>query len=378
MFFLIFFSIYAGINFYIFIHGWHVLPKNSNYRWVYLIVFIFISLAFIAAKFLERVYISTFTDIISWIGAFWFAAMIYFFAVILLIDILRAVNHFLPFFPDFMTQNPFKTKYITTLVSVAVVAIIVLAGFINTHHIRIKTLKLKVNKHVENRSTLNIVTIADLHLSVIVGSEKCEKIVNKINELKPDIVLMAGDIVDSDLDAVLEYNLGEPLKKIEAPLGVYTCTGNHEFIGGAEKAVKYLTDHNISVIRDSAILIDSSFYLVGREDPTGNRYGGNHRRKPLNELLTDIDKGLPIIVLDHQPLKLEEAAENSVDLQLSGHTHHGQLWPANLITNRIYEVSHGYKLKGDTHIYVSCGVGTWGPPVRLGSRPEIVNVILDF
>ena len=91
-----------------------------------------------------------------------------------------------------------------------------------------------------------------------------------------------------------------------------------------------------------------------------------------------VDKSLPIILMDHQPFKLDEAVRNGVDVQLSGHTHHGQLWPFHFITKKVYELSWGYKLKGNTHVYVSSGVGTWGPPVRTGNRPEIVHLRLRF
>jgi len=125
------------------------------------------------------------------------------------------------------------------------------------------------------------------------------------------------------------------------------------------------------------LVVKNSFTIVGREDRSYNR-GSARRRKSLEELMKGVDRSLPVILMDHQPFALEEAVSHSVDLQLSGHTHHGQLWPFNFITKRVYELSWGYLKKGATHIYVSCGVGTWGPPVRTGNRPEIVNIKLSF
>jgi len=101
-------------------------------------------------------------------------------------------------------------------------------------------------------------------------------------------------------------------------------------------------------------------------------------RKSVKDLLAGIDMTRPVILMDHQPFHLEEAERCGVDLQLSGHTHHGQLWPLNYITGAIYEVSKGYKKKGNTHILVSGGVGSWGPPVRTGNRPEILDLVLTF
>ena len=183
--------------------------------------------------------------------------------------------------------------------------------------------------------------------------------------------------MDEDLGPVIKQNLGEVLKKITSKYGVFAVTGNHEYIGGVEPAVKYLTEHGITELRDSFVKIDDSFYLIGREDRSGKQFGGKWRR-PLEEIITGIDKEFPLILMDHQPAKLDEAEKAGIDLQLSGHTHHGQLWPFNFITKKIYELSMGYKRKGKTHYYVSCGVGTWGPPIRTGNKPEIISFTLNF
>ncbi|MEI7812106.1 MAG: metallophosphoesterase [Ignavibacteria bacterium] len=147
------------------------------------------------------------------------------------------------------------------------------------------------------------------------------------------------------------------------------------FFGGVQAAEKYLTDHGVTMLRDKTIKINDDFYLVGRDDRALNQV---RKRKTIEELLQDIDKSKPIILMDHQPFNLDEAVHNGVDFQLSGHTHHGQLWPFNFITDRIYEVSWGFKKKGNTNFYVSSGYGSWGAPIRLGNRPEIVNIKLQF
>ncbi len=195
--------------------------------------------------------------------------------------------------------------------------------------------------------------------------------------LKPDIVLLIGDIIDEDIKPVIRQNLGETLRKIESKYGVFGVNGNHEYIGGVDEACKYLEQHGITMLRDSAIVIANSFVLIGREDISGNRFMGKPR-KPLDKIISKIDTSMPNILLDHQPLSLNDAVVNNIDLILCGHTHHGQLWPFNLITKAVYEVSCGYKLKNNTNIYVSCGVGTWGPPIRTSCRPELLNLRLKF
>ena len=124
-------------------------------------------------------------------------------------------------------------------------------------------------------------------------------------------------------------------------------------------------------------MIDSSFYLIGREDRSISQFNGK-QRKSLQDILENVQLGFPKILLDHTPFKLEEAEQSRIDLQLSGHTHHGQIWPGNIITKMIYELSWGFKKKGNTNYYVSSGAGTWGPPVRTGSSSEIVNVRIKF
>ncbi len=164
---------------------------------------------------------------------------------------------------------------------------------------------------------------------------------------------------------------------LKSKYGVYAVTGNHEYIGGVQKAKNYLAEHDVNLLNDTANLIDDSFYVAGREDLTINQFS-NLRRKSLADVVNGIDKSKPIILLDHQPFKLDKAVENGIDLQLSGHTHHGQLWPFNYITKMVYELSWGYLKKGDTHFYVSSGVGGWGPPIRTVNRSEIISIKLHF
>ena len=195
--------------------------------------------------------------------------------------------------------------------------------------------------------------------------------------MKPDIILLPGDIIDDKVEILKQRNICNELKNLKAKYGVYASTGNHEFINGVEESVKYLRELNINVLRDSIKNIDENFYLIGREDREKDRFTKD-KRMELSSILKNADKNIPKILLDHTPFKLQEAEENKIDLQLSGHTHHGQFFPGNLFTKMIYEVSWGYLKKNQTNYYVSCGVGTWGPPVRIGSVSEIVNLKVKF
>ncbi|MEI7983285.1 MAG: metallophosphoesterase, partial [Bacteroidota bacterium] len=268
-------------------------------------------------------------------------------------------------------------KTILLIVSVTLVSLVVIAGFINARIPRVKELEMHIVKAVHGEKSLTIVMASDIHLGTLIASRKAKRLVETINSLEPDIVLFAGDIVDEDLAPVIKNDLGNSLAMIRSKLGVYAITGNHEYIGGAEPAVKYLQQHGITMLRDTTVLVNHQFYLAGREDRDKERFTGK-KRKSLKDILQDTDRSYPIILMDHQPFSLEKTVTEGVDLSLSGHTHHGQLWPFNYITKAIYEISWGYKQIGKTHFYVSSGFGTWGPPVRLGNRPEIVRIRVTF
>lgn len=370
-------SLYSLINYYIFNKGLALFPPGSSFRKYFIVVFILLALAFIAGRVLERFSVSAFSTALIWAGSFWLAVMTYLFLLILAIDILRLFNSIIPFFPEFIYANPVKTKNIIAIIVVGITLLTVTLGHINTRYPVVKRMDIDINKSAGKIKSLRAAVISDVHLGTILGRSFLEKVVHKINELQPDIILIPGDILDEDLAPVLHYNIGEVLVKLNAKYGVYAVTGNHEYIGGVDKAREYLTAHNIKILSDEAVLIDSSFYLVGREDLSIKQFLGR-TRKPLSEILTNVDSAFPLILLDHQPFKLEEAENNRIDLQLSGHTHHGQMFPFNFITKMVYELSWGYLKKGNTQYYVSCGVGGWGPPVRTGSRPEILMFNLRF
>lgn len=374
----IFFSAFTVLNFYLFISGWNSLP--AHYQIPYMIVFLFMFLSFpvfLLDRLLFKSFPSSINSFLHWVGSVWIGIFTYAFLAILLVDIVRLLNLIIPFFPQSFYTDYNNTKFIAFLVVCGVVLITFLYGFINARNPRIKKLSFDINKKAGNLKTLKIAAASDIHLGVIVSDARVRKIVGLLNSIKADIILLPGDVIDEDLAPVIKQNLGEQLRGLKAKYGVYAVTGNHEYIGGVEPACEYLTEHGIKMLRDSAVKIDNSFYVIGREDRAIGGFAGK-TRKALVDIMEGIDKSLPLILLDHQPAHLEEAEQQGFDLQLSGHTHHGQFFPVNLITKRMYEVSWGYKKKGNTHYYVSCGVGSWGPPIRIGNTPEVLEVELKF
>ena len=375
LFFGVFFTAYGLVNLYIFVRGWQAISQGSFLRTVYVPIFLILSLSFIGGRVLENLWLSWVSELFVWTGSFWLAAMLYFFLAIIVLDFVRGMNHWLSFLPSPGSAHYTVVKQWIAVGLICSVALLLLAGHINALSPKIRTLDLSIPRKNAKVDTLNIVVASDIHLGTLVGQKRFDKIVDRINLLKPDIILLPGDIVDEDLGPVIKQNLGESLRGLKSRLGVFAITGNHEYIGGVEEATRYLVEHGVTVLRDRVLRIPETLDLIGREDRSMDRFA-EKTRKPLKDLLTDIDGHVPVILMDHQPFHLEEGENHGVDLQISGHTHHGQLFPLNFVTERVYELSRGYKKKGKTHVYVSSGVGTWGPPVRLGNRPEIVNIKL--
>ncbi len=376
IFFAIVLTIYSFFNWYILSRGLIALPGAGIYRTLFVVLSLLLILSYPVGRIMERTVNRTLSEFFIHIGAYYLAVMVFAFFLILCIDFLRLGNHFLHFYPQAWLKPESRIKPVLFWLVISFSFILTAAGAWNARQVRIRNLALQIDKRVDWLPELNIVIASDFHLGNIIHNSRLEKIVAGINALQPDVILLPGDIFDEDITTLIEKNTAGILARFKSKYGVYAVPGNHEYYSGIDRAIGYLQQAHITVLRDSAAFVANSFYLIGRDDPTGKRFGG--KREKLANLMQGIDQKYPSILLDHQPFHLEEAQENGVDLQLSGHTHHGQFFPFNLITNRVYEKSWGYLKKGNTHYYISCGVGTWGPPVRLGNRPEIVRIRLQF
>ena len=378
--FLIFLSIvllvYFLINSYIILRVNSTLRYNQTLRTMFLSALVLLIIAYPMGRLLQNFFQNIMVDFLLFAGAFYMGMMVYLLFATLLIDILRLINSFAPIFPSFISNNPVKTAQITFWTVLTLVIGTTVIGHINARLPRIRTFEIQINKPANQLKQLIVVAMTDIHLGTIVRHSTLENLVEKVNNLNPDLILLPGDIVDEDVSTVMEQNMAASLRELKAPYGVFGVTGNHEYFGGVQKSVDYIQKGNVRILQDTTVKIANAFYLIGRKDRTGKSFGD--KRKPLNEILDGVDKKLPLILMDHQPFHLEEAEQNGIDLQLSGHTHHGQLFPFNLITKKVYEKSWGYLRKRQTQYYVSCGVGTWGPPIRIGNRPEILRFKLNF
>jgi predicted MPP superfamily phosphohydrolase len=214
---------------------------------------------------------------------------------------------------------------------------------------------------------LTLIFISDLHLGHGIGARELARWIDLINAEHPDAVLIGGDVVDNDVRPLVEGDMAAHLRRLSAPLGVFACPGNHEYIAGIDRSARFLASAGIRVLRDSAVEVGEKFLLIGRDDRS------NPRRVQLKQLLEGRQGALPVIVLDHQPVEL---TTTGIDLQLSGHTHRGQVWPVSWLTDALYEVSHGFRRVGDTGLYVTSGLGLWGGKFRVGTRSEYVVIRL--
>ena len=370
-------GLYSLLNYYIIRNGLPLTENHSGLRALFIWGVVFMAASFLIGRFSERISVNPVSTTLIWIGSFWLAIMIYLVLQLVVIDLARGLNGLFHFFPAFLTTNPEKVRQITSITVTGIAFLVVLIGHINTWFPVVNKIQIPIDKQAGKLKSLNIIAFSDVHLGTIIEKRHLRGIVNQVNALNPDIILIPGDIIDEDISPVIHINVGEVLLQLRAKYGVYAVTGNHEYIGGVNKAKEYLTSHGIKLLSDTAVLIDDSFYVIGREDLAIGQFSGK-RRKELSDIVNDLDTSKPMILLDHQPIGLAQAESAGIDLQLSGHTHHGQLWPFNYITNRIFEVSRGLIKKGNTHILVSSGIGGWGPPVRTNSRPEILDITLTF
>jgi predicted MPP superfamily phosphohydrolase len=243
-------------------------------------------------------------------------------------------------------------------------------------HPRLRTIAITIPKRAPGLDRITVAAVSDIHFGRILGQKHLEKIESLLNQARPDLILLLGDLFDEDISDQERRQMTTFLNGLSCDLGVYAVTGNHDYSSGMEKFTAALHESGICLLQDTSIAVGGAFLLVGRKDASSRRFDGG--RKSLDEIIGNADRRLPMILMDHQPFHLEEAQAGGIDLQLSGHTHHGQLFPLNLLYRWIYERSWGYLRKGNTQIMVSCGVGTWGPPVRTNSIPEVLKINLTF
>ncbi len=286
-------------------------------------------------------------------GSLWVVFIIFTAAISFIFDISRLI------LPKFKCN---------TLHAVFISALLLCYGYYIHSNPQIVPLDITLDKAMKD--SLKIAVVSDLHLGHGTGKGLLKKYVEKINAEKPDLILITGDLIDNSLKPVIANHLDEELSLLNCPLGVYMAPGNHEHISGYEECDKFLKNTPIRLLRDTIITLPNNVQIIFRDDYI------NPSRADIFSLCAQTHKEKPTILLDHQPRDIALKDLLGIDIQLSGHTHHGQVWPGNYITDLLFEQSHGYRKWENSHVWVSSGVSLWGPPLRLGTRGDIAIITL--
>lgn len=313
--------------------------------------------------------LSSFTNITK-IGYYSLPYLLYLFLAVLLFDITFAVNHFVKFIPVSIIKVQTFRRVIFAVILIAPI-LIVTAGAFWHGNIQVNSYHIEVPKKSSDLKHLKIAFAADLHLKGIADKIVVDNFVTKINSLNPDLVLFVGDIIEGDRQDGEMTELEQTLRKINSKYGVYAAFGNHESHGGNSR-FSFYNNAAIKVLQDTFIQIDKSFYLVGRNDSRTNS------RKTIEDLFIGMDGNLPIVMLDHRPSDFNNVSHTKVDVQVSGHTHNGQLFPLNYIASSLYDLSWGHKKISNTNFFVTSGLQAWGPAVKTAGASEIVVINIDF
>jgi len=254
-------------------------------------------------------------------------------------------------------------------------AVLLIVGSRNAWSPVVRSYEMDVDKSAQGGSARwTVAAASDIHLGNTVGRKHLRRLVERVNAMNPDVILLPGDVLDDSIEPFLRNRMGEVLGQLKAKHGIYAVLGNHEYFGGhIERYVQEADKLGIRVLRDEIAEVADSLYVVGRKDKTAESADG---RADVAELTNGLDSSKPILMMDHQPTRFAQAADAGVDVMVSGHTHRGQFWPNHLFTRRLFELDWGYMRKGAMHVVVSSGFGSWGPPIRLGSRSEILKLTI--
>lgn len=294
------------------------------------------------------------------VGTSWLMILLYLFIIFLLADVLR-LCHVLP--ASWMHANARTAAGLF----VGMAALFTYAYFHYNDKKRVET-TVKTEKTVGR--PLKFVLVSDLHLGYHNRRADLHQWLVKIKAENPDAILIGGDLIDGSYRPVAEEHMADEFRTLDIP--VFACLGNHDYYTGLNNEEQFCRKAGIIMLRDRSLFLNGigNVTIVGRDDRT------NLRRKSLAEIMKGVDKSRFLLELDHQPYHLEEAEQNGIDFEFAGHTHHGQVWPLNWITDAIYEDAFGQLAKGKTRYYVSSGIGIWGGKFRIGTQSEylVLNI----
>ena len=344
--------IYSGLTYYL---GWNLkrwLVSIHIFRLepVYWILLFIISFSFILARLHKSLHF------LSVVGNYWMFIFEYGLLLCITLNLIMLIP-------------PFKNTAVMGSIAIGILVVLFIVGSFNAYSPVVRHATIKSDKQGED---VRIVLASDFHLGILSGRKHLQRFVDLSNEQNPDIVLLAGDLVDDDPKWFVEHKMNDVMKQLRSNHGVYGILGNHEYYGGKiELLVEEMAAVNVTMLLDETVDVTDAITITGQEDIT------NKNRQALGDL-KPADSSKYWIVMNHTPNDLATPAEQGVDLHVSGHTHKGQMWPNNFITERMYELDWGYKQKNGMYAFVSSGFGFWGPPTRIGSRSELWVIDVQF
>lgn len=348
------------------------LPEWS--QWVYFILF---TLILAGGFFKTSLSLSPgATHLLGVVSGYCMGIFVYLLLFFLIADCLMLIARLFQ-----KNRNPVarKPRAVAGVLAIVVALSFCLYGFIHVKNVKVTPYEIAID-HASLEEELNLVLVSDLHMGSVGWEERLLNTVSTINAQEPDVICIAGDIFDSDFTAIKNpENAKTLLRGLRAKYGVYACLGNHDAGKTLPQMLELLQECNITLLDEKAVTINGQITLAGRLDSSPIEENGEEfTRKETKEFLASIDTNLPLVVMDHNPDNGEDYPENTVDLLLSGHTHKGQIFPANLFTKLIYTCDYGYYRENEDHPHhiITSGAGVWGMPMRVGTDTEIVTVKL--
>ncbi|HIS55439.1 MAG TPA: metallophosphoesterase [Candidatus Fimimorpha excrementavium] len=331
------------------------------------------------------------------IGNYWLGVLLYIALIVLAADIFRLIFKYIILRrTNWVNPEHYSARKVFLFSGGMIICLVVgisTYGVIHGSDTKKTVYEVTIPKSCAAGEELTVALVADLHLGYNITNSHMERMVRIINDMEPDLVCIAGDIFDNEYAAIKEpERIIATLQKIQSRYGVYACYGNHDvreqilagftFSGGEKemddaRMLDFLERSGIRLLSDETVLIDDAFYLCGRKDYSRSRKLNDPRLTP-QQLTASLDREKPILVIDHQPRQLQELAEAGVDLDMSGHTHDGQMFPGTVINHFFWENPCGLMKEGDMYSAVTSGVGLWGPNMRVGSDSEVVELRVHF
>ena len=356
---------YAIPNIYLFFRIW-ILFISKKQSLAYVLVYIGIVSIFPLNDVIEYAPVRHCLDVVS---TYLLPFYLYLFLFTLAFDIFLLCNLLIKVLSKDRMKSPQFRKYaLLSLISASV--IVVVGGVINFNTIRVSEYTIETPARSSKAENLKIAFIADFHIDTDTPESFIRRFVTKTNSLAPDIVLFGGDIAEGRNSHNLQSK-ADILKQISSKYGAFGVLGNHDRYRGQEED-NFFNKSQIELLRDTVVVIRNEFCLAGRLD------GGSDDRKTVEELLENVVDTLPLIMLDHRPTEFDEVIASKTNIRLSGHTHHGQMFPINLILNRMYVLSYGRRKIENTHFFVTSGIRLWRYPVRTVGKSEIMLINVNF